>query len=332
MLLHRTWAFLGTLVLWGCLGCTTPRTSKTEKLKSGLKHKEKKQVDEYRAEIEIGRNMGGRLLAYYGVHDDETLVGYVNQVGTYVASYSDHPERRYMFQILDSDSVNAFACPGGYILLTRGAVRHAQNEAELAHVIGHEIAHVGEKHMFDALQGMSKDEMDKAAKEADKAGLKFSPELKARKRPVVKEDETGAMLAKYISGSAAGLSILSAAKAGMSLILEKGLGAEKEYEADSLGAQYAVRAGYHPRALMNYLCRIEQKKKGASNKPCVLPKKKKKKGKKKVTILDKTHPAVADRIANIKKSLLASASLNTPGARGRKRFQSYRKRIPVPAE
>ena len=317
------------LTVWAAFSCTTPKTTKSDKLKEQMNKEQQKKVDEYRAEIEIGRNMGGRLLAFYGVNDDDTLLGYVNQVGNYVASYGDEPDRRYMFQILDSDVVNAFACPGGYILLTRGAIRHARNEAELAHVLGHEIAHVGKKHMFDALQGMSKDEMEKAAKEADAAALKYSEELKARKRPEVTEDETGAMVAKYLSGSAAGLSILSAAKAGMSLILEKGLGAEKEFEADAFGTKFAVRAGYHPKALMNYLCRIEQKK-GKHKGRCRLPKRAKKKKKK--SILDKTHPSVVDRVAHIKKTLISMNGLNSPGARGAGRFKKFKKRIPKPTK
>ena len=320
---------VAVIFLGGSMGCTTPKSSKSAKLKAKMSSDQQKKIDEYQAEIEIGRNMGGRLLAFYGVHDDDVLLGYVNQVGNFVSGYSDDPERRYMFQILDSDGVNAFACPGGYILLTRGAVRHARNEAELAHVLGHEIAHVGKKHMFDALQGMSKDDMEKAAKEADAAALKFTRELKARRRPEVKENESGAMLAKYLSGSAAGLSILSAAKAGMSLILEKGLGAEKEFEADAFGTKFAVRAGYHPKALMNYLCRIEQKKKGKSGR-CRLAKKKKKTKNK--SILDKTHPSVVQRVGHIKKTLVAMSGLNTPGARGAGRFTKFRKRIPAPSK
>lgn len=319
--------------------CATPQYSQSDKLKAQMSDTQQKKLDEFKAEIAIGRNMAGRLLAFYGINDDEALAGYVNQVGAYVATFSDFPDRRYMFQILDTDAVNAFAAPGGYILVTRGAIRHAENEAELAHVLGHEVAHVGLKHMFESLKGMSKDEMEKAAKEADQAGLKMSQELKARKRPTV-TDDSGALLARYLSGSAAGLSVLSAAKAGMSLILEKGLGAEKEFEADASGTKYAVRAGYHPKALMNYLCRLERTKaakdkkgkkaKHNQNQSCRLPKSAfAKKKKKPATILDKTHPSVPQRIANIKKTLYKIDAADSPGARGEARFEKYHKLIPA---
>ncbi len=312
--------------------CTTPQNLQVSKAEADLNAKEQKKLDEYKAEIEIGRNMAGRLLAFYGVDTDEDLVGYINQVGNYVASYSDFPERRYMFQILDSESINAFACPGGYILVTRGAVRHAQNEAELAHVLGHEVAHVGLKHMFDSLKSMSKDDLEKAAKEADKAAMKMSPELKARKRPEVKENDAGALIARYLAGSSAGLNVLSAAKAGMSLILEKGLGAEKELEADASGTRYALRGGYYPKALMNYLCRIDQEKRGIKNaKTCKMPTSNPKTKSKHPSVLEKTHPPVAMRIDNIKKTLVSLDALEAPGARGEARFMAFRSKL-IPAK
>ena len=66
-----------------------------------------------------------------------------------------------MFDILNTEEINAFACPGGYILISKGALRHAENEAELAHVLAHEVAHVGKKHMYDTLKSMTPEEMEK---------------------------------------------------------------------------------------------------------------------------------------------------------------------------
>ena len=272
--------------------------------------------------MEVGRGMAGRLLAHYGVNDDEQLLGYVNQVGAYVSGFSDVPDRRYMFEILDSDSVNAFAAPGGYILVTRGALRHATSEAELAHVLGHEVAHVGMKHMFDALKNMSEEELEKTAKEGEEAATKLPPTMKARKRPQVTENETASMMARYIGGSAAGLNMLQAARAGMSLIMEKGLGAEKEFEADVAGTRYAVRAGYQPNALMNYLCRIEQKKQKKKGR-CRLKKSRKKSGKKKASVMDRTHPSIVDRVANIKRALHGMGGERIVGASGIERYRRY---------
>jgi hypothetical protein len=69
-----------------------------------------------------------------------------------VANTSDRPDIPYRVAILDHESINAFAAPAGYIFVTRGLLRQIKNEAELAAVLGHEIAHVSEKHILDVIQ------------------------------------------------------------------------------------------------------------------------------------------------------------------------------------
>ena len=211
--------------------------------------------------------MAGRLLQYYGHYDNEDMIKYLNEVGLYVSANSDYPDRRYMFDIINTEEINAFACPGGYILVSKGALRHAENEAELAHVLAHEIAHVGKKHMFDTLRSMTPEELEKTGNSgAEKYGI--DEDKAVRKRPDPEQNEVGEVIAKYITGGNVGFNVLGAAKAGMSLILEDGLGAEKEYEADKLGTKYAVEAGYDPNALQNYLCRLEATR-GKSFKKCI---------------------------------------------------------------
>ena len=308
---------LSFLSLWNC----TTKGSKRMSAKTQLSEEEKQKLHEAKVEMEIGRNMAGRLLQYYGTVNDQGLIEYVNQVGNYVASYSIDAERRYMFEILDTKSSNAFACPGGYILVTMGAIRNARNEAELAHILGHEAAHVAKKHMYDKLSNMSEEEMKKVGNEVNK-NLKIPESVTVRQRPDTRSSETGALMARYLSGSAAGLSVLAAAKAGMSLILEKGLGAELEYEADGEGVSYAVSAGYDPTALIDYLCRLE-KSKGRSCHGKINKKSKPK------DILDKTHPPVAERVKNIQQRLASLNAKEIIGAKGVKRFQKHLKKIPA---
>jgi len=312
-------AFGLSLVLMG--SCSFGSQPQAEQVEAQPDAEQQKKLEEARAELEIGRNMAGRLLKFYGAYPDEKLVRYVNEIGNFVAKYSDFPDRRYMFEVYNSESVNAFACPGGYILISLGAIKNASNEAELAHVLGHEVAHVGHKHMYNALNKMSKDELDKNAA----AGAKASevPEAtKARMRPEPEQSAFGATVAKYLSGSAAGLNILQAAKAGMSVIMEKGLGAELEFAADREGTRYAVGAGYYPKALMNFLCRMETNR-GKPKDYCL--KDAVAKGEP-ASILDKTHPAVPLRVSNIKTVLASMKADDIIGAKGKKRFMVMRER------
>jgi beta-barrel assembly-enhancing protease len=316
-------AFGLSLVLVG--SCSFGSKPKPDQLETKPDAEQQKKLEEARAELEIGRNMAGRLLKFYGAYPDEKLVRYVNEVGNFVAKYSEFPDRRYMFEVYNSDTVNAFACPGGYILISLGAIKNASNEAELAHVLGHEVAHVGHKHMYNALNKMSKDELDKNATAGDKAAP-IPEETKARMRPEPEQSELGASIAKYLSGSAAGLNLLQAAKAGMSVIMEKGLGAELEYAADREGTRYAISAGYYPKALINFLCRMEVSR-GKPKDYCL--KDAVAQGEP-TSILDKTHPAVPLRVGNIKNVLISMKADEIIGAKGKKRFMVMKERALKP--
>jgi predicted Zn-dependent protease len=291
-----------------------------------LTPEEQKKLDELREEREVGRNMSGRLLAHFGTYKDDQLLGYINQVGTYVGGFNEDPDRRYMFEIIDTDMINAFAAPGGYILITLGALRHARNEAEIAAVLAHETVHVSKRHVYNTLRSMSKEDLEKAAGEK-MGGKNVGPELAMRKRPDPEESKAGALLARYLSGATAGLNVLAAAKAGMNVLMEKGLGADLEYEADALGVRNAVMAGYHPSALNDYLCRIDQVRRGKTGK-CVIEKEQLKKGQGEKSILEKTHPPIASRIDSIQKSLEQMKAEEIVGALGVKRYKQFIAKIP----
>lgn len=107
--------FLASALIGSCQS-TSP--SEKEDLKGiNLTGDDLKKFEELRAEIEIGRNMAGRLLAFYGASDNRRLVQYINEIGTLISQYSDHPERRYVFDVIEHDEPNAFACPGGIFSL-----------------------------------------------------------------------------------------------------------------------------------------------------------------------------------------------------------------------
>jgi predicted Zn-dependent protease len=103
-------------------------------------------------EISIGRQIAGNLLGAAPLVNDAGLQQYVNRVGRWVANQSERPNLPWNFGVIESNDVNAFAAPGGYIFVTRGLYVLLQNEAELAGVLAHEIGHVISKHHLKILQ------------------------------------------------------------------------------------------------------------------------------------------------------------------------------------
>jgi len=100
----------------------------------------------------LGRDVAARVIGRFGIEKNLKQTYYLNLVGQALAQRSDRPNLPYRFAILATDDVNAYSCPGGYIFVTRGALDMVHTEAELAAVLAHEIAHVTEKHIINALQ------------------------------------------------------------------------------------------------------------------------------------------------------------------------------------
>lgn len=309
------------------ISCTSSSTITSKNMSSeldNLNYKDNKILEEYKAEIEIGRNMAGRLLQFYGNYNDKKLLKYVNAVGAYVASQSDYPYRKFMIEILNSKEPNAFATPGGYIFITTGALMNIENEAELAAILAHEITHVGKKHIFNTLKAMNQEELNKQAKEIE-SDKNIPPALSVRQRPKGEKSEIGEAIAKYLAASSSGLNIIKAASAGMNLLLKKGLDPQKEFEADHFGVIYATNAGYNPYALKNYLCRIEMAKYNIKG-PCDLKKISQYKSQNKIfpkKYFEKTHPPTIERLAKIELILNDIDAKHIIGAKGTNRYKSY---------
>ncbi len=167
-------------------------------------------------EIETGRKMHPQVLQEYGRYDDEALQQYVNAVGQRIAAQSHRPNLQFTFTVLDSDVVNAFALPGGYIYVTRGIMSYLNSEAELAAVLGHEVGHVTARHTVRQQTG------------ATAAGV-------------------GAVVVGILTGSGDLANVAN--MAGSALI--SGYGRDMELEADGLGAEYLNRIGYEPEAMID---------------------------------------------------------------------------------
>jgi predicted Zn-dependent protease len=106
-------------------------------------------------EIQIGRQADQDIISQFGIYENDELTKYINQLSELVLAQShmrredtspQFRETEFTFRVLNSDIVNAFALPGGYVYFTRGLLAHMNNEAQLAVVIGHEIGHVAARH------------------------------------------------------------------------------------------------------------------------------------------------------------------------------------------
>ena len=200
---------------------------KLKETAENIKHASGKMSEE--DEIEIGGLVTSNLLGAAPMVDNEALQRYVNNVGRWIALQSERPDLPWKFAVIESNNINAFAAPGGHVVLTKGLFLSLNSEAELAGVLGHEIAHVIQKHHLKALQKNAKVNL---LGDALQAAANNNSSKKDQKK-----------LGKIIN-------------AGTQLYA-KGLDREDEYEADRMGVVYAARAGYDPYALLNVLLTLD---------------------------------------------------------------------------
>jgi predicted Zn-dependent protease len=179
-------------------------------------------------EIEIGGLVTSNLLGAAPLVDNAEVQRYVNNVGLWVALQSERPDLPWKFGVIESDNINAFAAPGGYVIITKGLFLTLNSEAELAGVLGHEIGHVIRKHHLKALQKNARLDL-------------LGDALQAAARDKGRRDRK--KLDQLIN-------------AGTQLYA-RGLDRHDEYEADRLGVVYAARAGYDPYALLNVLTTLD---------------------------------------------------------------------------
>lgn len=179
----------------------------------------------YDEEQSIGQAIALQVVARYGgVSTQPDVTRYVNLVGRGVALTCDRPDIPYRFAVLNHDSINAFAAPAGYVFVTRGLLKQIRNEAELAAVLGHEIAHVSQKHILEVIQ------RSKQIAGVSEAGLAF-----AKQNPD--------LFKGVIDGA-------------VKKLLDEGLDQSKEVEADQMGDVFAARVGYDSTAYVSLLQRL----------------------------------------------------------------------------
>ena len=120
-------------------------------------------------ERQIGQAVSDKMVETFGVYQDANVTKYVTLVGAVLALQSPRPGLDWQFVVLDTEGVNAFAAPGGFIHITKGLLGLMKDEAELAGVLAHEIIHVTEKHTVNAIQ--KGDTIKVASDEVGSAGM-----------------------------------------------------------------------------------------------------------------------------------------------------------------
>ncbi len=235
---------------------------------------------DYESEMIIGKSVALEGFKRYGLPvKDDALQTYVNLVGQAVARNFRPPQRSYFFVLVQSDVFNAFSCPGGIIFITSALMRNLKDESELAGVLSHEVAHVNLKHALQSIrrakffQGLGKITVATAKKEK-----------KAAYKSMIKDLET--------------------------VLFDKGLDQNMEFEADQYGMEIAYRAGYRPTGLIRVLEMLQQKEAGAVKKGSWFS----------------THPPLGKRLQRCRARLRKYPDAETL-ARVAGRFKKYRNRL-----
>lgn len=177
-------------------------------------------------EAQLGAEVSQRVRVRYGVAQSQAVHRYVALVGTALTQVSSRPNLDWKFIVLDTDAVNAFAAPGGFVHITKGALANLKNEAELAGVLAHEIIHVTEKHTIRAIQ----------------------------KNTVVK---MGAE--EKLSGAVMNTLANEAYK-----VIDQGFGRGDELEADEKGIVLVNTVGYAPTGMNGFLNMLMERNKATS--------------------------------------------------------------------
>jgi beta-barrel assembly-enhancing protease len=181
-------------------------------------------------EQKLGEAVSEKIRLRYGVVQDQAVHRYVGLVGAALVQSSTRPDLPFRFIVLDTDGVNAFAAPGGFIHITRGALALISNEAELAGVLGHEIIHVTEKHTLKAIQ---KGKMIQMGANETLAG-------------------NAALFSKLVDKTTE--------------LVMAGFGRSEELEADEKGVRLANVVGYAPASLSEFLTRLTERNKATTGK------------------------------------------------------------------
>lgn len=211
---HAVWPLVAVLLAGFVAGCTTNVVTGKSQLAPLMSASD---------EAAAGASAHPKIVATYGgVYDDPAVGAYVANVTRRITRVTQAPDQPYRVTVLNSDIVNAFALPGGYVYVTRGLLALVDDEAELAGVLGHEIGHVIARHGAQ------------------------------RQTAALGASVIGAVLGAVVGNSAVNQAVGLGSQGFIA-----GYSRDQEYEADTLGVRYLAAAGYDPYAQGDFLAAMD---------------------------------------------------------------------------
>ena len=173
-------------------------------------------------EMELGKSINQQLVSsgQAKIYRNSSINSYINEIGQRLAKTSQRSDIKYTFQVVDDDNINAFATMGGYVYINKGLIAAADNEAELASVIGHEIGHIVGRHGVEQMRNR-----------AISQGLL----------------------------SAAGVDRNDAIQIGVELAVSRPNSRADELEADNFGLINMTKANYAPAGILGFMQKLLQR-------------------------------------------------------------------------
>ena len=228
-------------------------------------------------EYYIGRSVAASLLSQYKPYSDPVLTHYVNVLGQTLSRFSEKPETYggYHFLVLDTDEINAFAAPGGLILVSRGLLQCCSSEDELAAVLAHEIGHVQHE---DGLRAISSSRLTSALTILAMEGAK---------------NLGGSQLAEVTKAFEGSISDVT------QTLAVNGYSRRQEAQADAAAVEILQQTGYDPQALVGMLRQMQARMAGQPH----------------AGGFASTHPAPASRIADVQEVIGVQAEVSPPAER-----------------
>lgn len=219
---------------------------------------------------EIGRTVGANILGTYNLYYNEELYSYLNSVCNSIIINSDNvnPYKGYSIGVLDTNIINAFATPAGHVLISRGMLKSANSEDELAAIIAHELSHIQLEHSIKAIK------KNRTSQTIGRITTGILATIVGSRENATPENtafiiNTGLQITNYTSD-----------------LINSGYSKDTEFQADKYALHLMKNTGYNPNAMLTMLKNLKNNKSRNYR-----------------LGFDKTHPKPNERILKSKKTI-----------------------------